>query len=679
MSTHSGATRARTMGASCLQNGGNSRRVIGLVVNQHKDLLGRVGMDENSEIFLHLPAGATLTNGGTVYTIQSVLGDGGFGITYLARDEKLQRRVAIKEYYPRDFAGRTATSSVVPASRSQVDLFNWGKARFLDEARTLARFDHPGIVGVLDFFEGNNTAYLVMQFIDGLPMSTLLKTQSLDEASARILLGQLISALRIVHGAGYLHRDVKPANIMIHRDTKQPILIDFGAARQSLGSQTQSVTAMASASFSPKEQYLDNAPQTAASEVYSICATVYRAMFQSGPPVSIGRDEDDSLVELDRAKNVSPAFAALLRKGLAYHQRNRYQSLDELEQALVSAEPAVSAPKPKKKPAPKTPPPLPNAVQPLAAPDPPRIAPAPPVTRPWGVAEWIAVGVIALTATVILAVFSSQIWTVSSPLIAAQDPAPVIQVTEPVPQPPSPAETLIASLGLDDRASFIMGLRDSLAIQRPLNQHAVDLMITCVSGGGYSCDLAGYEIRDKSWTVPGYDNAPTYLAERACALMNANGCTWLGVDFERGQHGRILDKRKAYDLYDAACLMGNDYGCANMANLIVGKAVVGKSYSDVEDKVVMACDKGIGHACTVAGVAYELGFSAAGTDLSRAAPFYEKACNLDEAWGCSNLGLFFEYGRGGKTISFPKAKELYAKACSLGHPDACDWAKTLGG
>lgn len=145
-------------------------------------------MADETELFLHLPVGYELKNAATVYSILSVLGDGGFGVTYLARDEKLQRRVAIKEYYPRDFAGRSAANTIVPASRSQVDLFNWGKARFLDEARTLARFDHPGIVGVIDFFEANNTAYLVMQYVDGLPMSTLLKTQSLDEAGARTLL-----------------------------------------------------------------------------------------------------------------------------------------------------------------------------------------------------------------------------------------------------------------------------------------------------------------------------------------------------------------------------------------------------------------------------------------------------------------------------------------------------------
>lgn len=153
------------------------------------------------------------------YQVREVLGQGGFGITYLADDIKLNRVVALKEYLPRDFATRTAGSTVVPNSSADAADYHWGLERFLDEARTLARFDHPHLNKVHRFFEANGTAYLVLEYIDGQTLSHLLtKYLTLPNAHLQRIIREVLSGLAEVHQAGYVHRDIKPSNIMLRSD-----------------------------------------------------------------------------------------------------------------------------------------------------------------------------------------------------------------------------------------------------------------------------------------------------------------------------------------------------------------------------------------------------------------------------------------------------------------------------
>ena len=161
------------------------------------------------------------------YEIHAVLGQGGFGITYLAEDTNLGKRMALKEYLPRDFAARTASSTVVPNSSADEPDYRWGLARFLDEARTLARFDHPHLNKVHRFFEANGTAYLVLEYVDGQTLSTLLgKYPTVPDAHLRRIVGEVLSGLEEVHAAGYVHRDIKPSNIMLRGDGSA-VLLDF--------------------------------------------------------------------------------------------------------------------------------------------------------------------------------------------------------------------------------------------------------------------------------------------------------------------------------------------------------------------------------------------------------------------------------------------------------------------
>src|SRR5712671_6986464 len=163
------------------------------------------------------------------YRIQKLLGEGGFGLTYLALDENLNLQVALKEYMPGDLASRTADQSITPSSGDTVESFRWGKRRFLDESRTLASFRHPNIVRVMRFFEANGSAYMVMEFVEGAPLSEWIKTERpLGEAQVAALAAPLLDGLEVVHNAGFLHRDIKPANVYVREDGS-PVLLDFGS------------------------------------------------------------------------------------------------------------------------------------------------------------------------------------------------------------------------------------------------------------------------------------------------------------------------------------------------------------------------------------------------------------------------------------------------------------------
>ncbi len=169
------------------------------------------------------------------YKIKNVLGQGGFGITYLAEDTNLNQSVAIKEFLPIEMAVRDQSFSVHPVSSEYGDQFKWGLDRFMSEAQTLAKFKHPNIVRVLTVFPENNTAYMVMEYEHGKAMDELLKNKStLSEEKLKVIILPILDGLKQVHAAGFIHRDIKPANIFI-RDDGSPVLLDFGSARQSFG------------------------------------------------------------------------------------------------------------------------------------------------------------------------------------------------------------------------------------------------------------------------------------------------------------------------------------------------------------------------------------------------------------------------------------------------------------
>lgn len=224
------------------------------------------------------------------YRIQGVLGEGGFGITYRAWDEHLERLVVIKEYLPGELGVRDgATLSVLPRTRREED-FHFGLKRYLDEAKALAKFQHPNIVRIIDHLEANGTAYIVMEYEEGETLAERLRRLNgkMGEEEILDLSLSLLQGLREVHKAGLLHRDIKPGNIFL-RKSGGPLLIDFGAARHALGEHSKNLSAIVSGGYAPPEQYSVRGKQGPYTDLYAIGAVLYELITGKTPLESVER------------------------------------------------------------------------------------------------------------------------------------------------------------------------------------------------------------------------------------------------------------------------------------------------------------------------------------------------------------------------------------------------------
>lgn len=268
------------------------------------------------------------------YLVGVAKGEGGFGITYVGKDTRLDRLVAIKEYFPAGIVNRNgaASPSITEATRtSEHEAFLKGRERFLNEAKTLARFSgEPGIVHILDFFEENNTAYIVMEYLDGVSLSDFLKqngTMSADDA-VTILMPVMLS-LKKIHKQGLIHRDISPSNIMVLKNSVK--LIDFGAARHAAGRAGKSISLMLKPGYAPEEQYRSRGEQGPWTDVYALCATLYKCITGVTPEEANDRLHSDELKKpSELGASVDPKFEAALMKGLNIMQQDRYQSVDDL-------------------------------------------------------------------------------------------------------------------------------------------------------------------------------------------------------------------------------------------------------------------------------------------------------------------------------------------------------------
>ena len=296
------------------------------------------------------------------FEIEQALQSGGFGMTYLAQDRSLGRRVAIKEYLPREWGGRRADGTVGPRSASYAADFRWGLARFLEEARTLARLDHPRIVRVYRVIEAWGTAYMVMEYVEGRNLEETLKAEGpWPEERVRALLDELLPGLEQVHAAGLIHRDVKPANVMLRSDGT-PVLIDFGSARYAAGAHSHALTSVLTPGYAPHEQYQTKGKQGAWTDVYALGAVAYRALSGRAPAEAtervgaIAQRQADPLAPVSQAAagGVSESFAAAVTSALAVFSDDRPQDVAAWRAQWDAG--AVPSPSPSPSPAPSPPP-----------------------------------------------------------------------------------------------------------------------------------------------------------------------------------------------------------------------------------------------------------------------------------------------------------------------------------
>ena len=354
-------------------------------------------MNESAQHRDALPPGTRVQQ----FEFVEVLGRGGFGITYRGWDTKLGITVAIKEYMPSEIAVREPDGTVYPRTDGNTRDYQWGLDRFLEEARKLARFNHPGIVPVRHFFEDFGTAYIVMEYLEGRTLYDLYQAEgTLSEERLLGLLAPILVGLEQVHSAGFLHCDIKPGNIIL-RDGETPVLIDFGAAQVAAAEHSRMVPVVMPG-YSPLEQYGRSARgQGPWTDIYAVGAVLYRGMTGEVPSEALARAESDDLVPVARAakRRYGKQLTEAVDWALRMRGAERPQSIDEWCEVLEGGAP------------------VPGGVAGERA--------EPPFTEPRGGWRWPVVVVVA--PAVVLAVAAAAWWWIETD----SHPPPVVSVGVP--------------------------------------------------------------------------------------------------------------------------------------------------------------------------------------------------------------------------------------------------------
>jgi serine/threonine protein kinase len=272
------------------------------------------------------------------FEILGIIGEGGFGIVYLAFDHSLQRTVALKEYMPGVMAGRNTDQSLLVRSSRHQEAFNTGLKSFINEARLLAQFDHPALIKIHRFWEQNNTGYMAMRFYEGKTLKRILQDQPqlITEKWLKSLLLSITDALDALYKVQILHRDISPENIMILK-TGKAVLLDFGAARQIISNMAQSLTVILKPGYAPIEQYADDPSmeQGQWTDIYSLSAVLYLAITKKTPPSSVARMMKDPITALKgHHPGFSPEFLDAIDLGFAVRPEKRPQSIADFRTLL---------------------------------------------------------------------------------------------------------------------------------------------------------------------------------------------------------------------------------------------------------------------------------------------------------------------------------------------------------
>ena len=295
------------------------------------------------------------------YRLDAVLGAGGFGITYRAYDANLDKFVAIKEYLPSEFATRAERYTVVPQSTTDAQDYHWGLTRFLDEARTLARFDHPHLNRVHRFFESNGTAYMVLEYVEGETLADRLsKEPYLEEADLQRLLKEVLSGLAVMHDAGYVHRDIKPGNLMLRAEDGSAVVLDFGAARQAVGQRSKAITSILTPGYAPVEQYDGKVDRVGAwTDIYALGMVAYRCISGIGDselPDAVSRmlaqsRGDATLLPAVEAgeSRYNPGLLEAIDWAMEVNEHDRPQGVEAWQRALAGGDRRKSPAKPVRK------------------------------------------------------------------------------------------------------------------------------------------------------------------------------------------------------------------------------------------------------------------------------------------------------------------------------------------
>jgi len=547
------------------------------------------------------------------FEIIRVLGEGGFGITYLARDRELGHEVVIKEYFPNEFAMRTADTTIT-AKRTATAHFSKGLQRFKEEAQTLARFNHPSIVKILSYFEANDTAYFVMEYEEGIDLSHYLRQVNRPLTQEEILgiVIPILEGLKEVHRYNFLHRDIKPGNILL-RSNNAPVLIDFGASKQTVTDVSKSVTSMLTEGYAPLEQYsTDIRQQGPFTDIYAIAAVMYKMITQEVPPsaqtrsyqlLQDGHDPYKPLKSMGLA-GYDHNFLNAIDRALSIKAKYRPQNVQDFQADIVGQ---------------------------LTMPEPERT-------------EENISAVEPKTKNTVLKIAASLV------LVLLLGGGAVYYMNQ---QNENSGGDESDGLNFVPEQSTHVSRDKEAACNQGEMKACVNLGVAYLKGNGKPKDAA----------------KATALFEKACTGNFARGCFDLGVVYS-GEGSAKKDYFKAFESFKKACALGDPRGCVSTGLMYEKGEGVRQSDRRAVAYYAKACQGGDTEGCSYLGNMYENGKGVA-QDMNKALSFYQKSCASDDPVGCSNLAFMYASGSG-VAKDAAKAKELYKKACDEGDTMACE-------
>jgi serine/threonine protein kinase len=574
-------------------------------------------------------------NPGTIlkqYKIIRVLGEGGFGITYLAEDIELGLEVVIKEYFPNEFAMRAGDSTITAKSKSIGD-FTKGMQRFKEEAQTLAKFNHPSIVKILGYFEANDTAYFVMEYEEGIDLSHYIKQKGTPFPEEEILsiIMPILEGLKEVHAHNYLHRDIKPGNILL-RNNKSPVLIDFGASKLAMGEASKSITSMLTEGYAPLEQYsTDIKQQGPFTDIYAIAAVIYKMITGEVPPSAQTRsfqllqDGTDPLVPLMQKglKGYDENFLKAVDRALSMKASQRPQNVQEFQKDIAGEITYVEDKK---------------------------------FSKPTESSETVSkkskipliAGAIILVTTVLVVFFMFGEKNMKQMQSSTQTSNSKITAVS--------QSNICKENGLEGCYKVAHHYAKNGSIEKAASYFKK----ACDNKDARGCTALGIYYYAGKGIEKNMLKAKE-LFEKACREGNGEGCYNLALTYTKDQN-----YGKAITFYEKACSGGYGKACYKLGSSYLKGDGVEINTKKAKKFYINSCRNNSRKGCTVAGVLF-----AKEKNFIDAKEYFEYGCKLGSEKSCYNLAILYTKGEGIRK-DLEKAKILFDRACKNGYSKSCN-------
>lgn len=600
----------------------------------------------------HLPIGYRLQE----YQIERVLGQGGFGITYLATDVNLDKQIVIKEFFPKEFSSRESNIySVLSHKGEEYEVYKYLLKKFLSEAKILASLTHPNIITVTRFFEENSTAYFIMDYVKGESLkSYIARNGSLTQSNIEKVIIPILEGLKSVHEQNFLHRDIAPDNIYLTIDGI-PMLIDFGSAKDIIGNESKSLATIVKAGYSAPEQYVSSSIHTKSTDIYGIGAVIVSMISGETPPEATRRqlelynNEIDPLETLlNKYKNsYRQVFLEAILKSMSIKDKDRFQEVEEFQEALLMINSTKSQlvdnrdiKKEKKK----------NKLL-------------------------FGLPIIFISIIGIYYIYTNkQLKEVRSQefikpnIIKNSDMSTELNITNSIDINSSNNSNAKKILKMDNK--IIQDINKITVIKYIENIELVDRKADN-NISEVNLSLSYFKLGEKYYK--GKDTEQNKLKavklyEKSCDLNNSLACKNLGYIYLKGET-KEKNINKAIAKYSKACILNNGLSCTNLGFIYDSGNKVKKDKVKAIKFYQKGCDLNNSGSCANLGYIYDEGDGIVKNDFI-AVKLYKKSCILKDAQGCFNLAKMYSIGEG-VLKSKDKAIGLYRRACKLNHKKAC--------